>query len=96
MFTLDQRGETLELRQYKNDSIQSKKIPVLKLPRLFPRCISDEKERQFQNQIFFRLNEVVLIWSFSNIHFQQSAQGIFQSDVISKILLSFYKEYTLA
>ena len=53
----------LELRQYKNDYIQSKKIPVLKLPLFFLRRIGDEKERQFQNWNFFRLNGVVLILS---------------------------------
>ena len=35
----------LELRQYKNGSIQSKKIRVLKLPLFFPRRTGDEKER---------------------------------------------------
>ena len=43
----------LEQRQYKNNSIQSKKIPVLILPRFFPRRVGDEKERQFQNWTFF-------------------------------------------
>ena len=42
----------LELRQYKDNSIQSKIIPILKLPRFLPRCVSDEKERQFQDWIF--------------------------------------------
>ena len=37
----------LEQRQYKNDSIQSKIIPILKLARFFPHCIGGEKERQF-------------------------------------------------
>ena len=37
----------LELRQYNNDSIQSNKIPILNLPRFFPRRVGDEKERQF-------------------------------------------------
>ena len=45
----------LELRKYKNDSVPK----FLKLPRFFPRRISDENERQFQNWIF--LTE----WSFS-------------------------------
>ena len=36
----------LEQRQYKNDSIQSKLIPILKLPRFFS---GDEKARQFQS-----------------------------------------------
>ena len=39
------QGSSLELRQYKNDSIPSKIIPILKLPRFFPRRIADEKER---------------------------------------------------
>ena len=34
----------LELRQNKNDPIQSKEIPVLKLPRFLPRRIGDGKE----------------------------------------------------
>ena len=34
----------LEQRQYKSDSIQSNKIPLLKLARFFPRCIGGEKE----------------------------------------------------
>ena len=41
-----------EMKFYKNDSIQSKKFLVLKLPRFFPRRIGDEKEWQFQNQNF--------------------------------------------
>ena len=53
---------TLELRQYKNDSIQSKNIPVLKLTRFFTCCLGDEKARQFQNWNFF-LTE----WSHSYI-----------------------------
>ena len=53
----------LELRQYKNGSVQSKKNPVLKLPLFFPRRIGNEKERQFQNWNFVRLNAVVLILS---------------------------------
>ena len=56
-------GLKLEQRQYKNDSIQSKKIPILNLPRFFPRRLGDEKERQFQNRNFFWLNGVVLILS---------------------------------
>ena len=57
-------GLLLELRQHKNDTIQSKEIPILKLARFFPRSMGDEKERQFQNQNFFRLNEVILILSW--------------------------------
>ena len=41
------RWDILELKHYKKDSIQSKKIPVLKLPRFFPRRKGDEKEQQF-------------------------------------------------
>ena len=42
----------LELRQYKNNFIQSKKIAVLKLPRFFTCHIGDQKERQLQIGIF--------------------------------------------
>ena len=40
---------SLEQRQNKNDSIQSKIIPILKLPHFFPQRIGDEKTRQFQS-----------------------------------------------
>ena len=53
----------LELNEYKNDSIQSKTNPVLKLPRFFPCRIGDEKERQFQYWNSSLLNGVVLIVS---------------------------------
>ena len=53
----------LELRQYKSDYIYFKYIPVLKLPRLFPRRAGDEKERHFQNWNFFQQNGVVLLLS---------------------------------
>ena len=43
----------LELRKYNNDSIQSKKSPILKLPLLFITYAAREKERQFQSWIFF-------------------------------------------
>ena len=43
----------LEQRLKKNDSIQSKMIPILKLPRFFPRRIGGEKARQFQTWNFF-------------------------------------------
>ena len=39
----------LEQRQNKNDSIQSKIIPILKLPRFSPHRIGGEKARQFQS-----------------------------------------------
>ena len=42
----------LKQRQNKNDSIQSKIIPILKLPRFFPYRIGGEKGRQFQTWIF--------------------------------------------
>ena len=58
------RGTTLlEQRQYKNDSIQSKIIPRLKLPRFFTTYTVRGKERQFQNWNHFWLNGVVLILS---------------------------------
>ena len=43
----------LELRQYKNDSIQSKIIPTLKLPLFFTTYKVREKTRQFQNWNYF-------------------------------------------
>ena len=43
----------LELRQHKNDSIQSKKIPILKLPHFLSPTRRGKKERQFQNWNFF-------------------------------------------
>ena len=52
----------LEQRQNKNDSIQSKILPILKLPLFSPHCIGGEKARQFQN-CFFLQNEFVLILS---------------------------------
>ena len=45
----------LEQRQYKNDSIQSKIILILNLPRCFPYRIGGEKTRQFQNRNYFWL-----------------------------------------
>ena len=43
----------LEPRQYKTDSIQSKIIPTLKLPRFFNTYTVKEKVRQFQNWNYF-------------------------------------------
>ena len=43
----------LEPRQYKNDSIQSKIIPILKLARFLSHCLGGEKERQFQSWNYF-------------------------------------------
>ena len=40
---------SLELRQFKNDSIQSKIIPILKLPRFFTTYTARGKGRQIQN-----------------------------------------------
>ena len=40
---------TLELRQIKDDSIQSKEIPTLKLARFLITYTVKEKARQFQN-----------------------------------------------
>ena len=54
----------LEQRQNKNDSIQSKIIPISKLPPFFPHCIGWEKGRQFQSWSYFWLNGVVLILSW--------------------------------
>ena len=51
----------LEQKQNKNDSIQSKIIPTLKLPRFFTTYMVREKARQFQNWNYFWLNGVVLI-----------------------------------
>ena len=52
-----------ELRIYKNNSIPSKKNPILKLPLFFIPYTARQKERQFQNWNFFGLNGVVLILS---------------------------------
>ena len=57
------RSSLLELRQYKNNSIQSKKIPVLKLPLFFISYTAKKKARQFQNWNYFGPNGVVLILS---------------------------------
>ena len=46
-------GHLLEQRQNKNDSIQSKIIPILKLPRFLSHRIGDEKVRQFQSWNYF-------------------------------------------
>ena len=43
----------LEPRQIKNNPIQSKIIPILKLPRLFPHYLGGEKVRQFQSWNLF-------------------------------------------
>ena len=51
----------IELRQCKNNSIQTKIIPTLKLPRIFTTYMVREKGRQFQNWNYFWLNGVVLI-----------------------------------
>ena len=40
---------TQELRQYKNDSTQSRNFLVLKLTRFFVTYVANEKARQFQN-----------------------------------------------
>ena len=44
---------SLELRQYKNNSTQSKNFPLLKLPRFFTGHTGDKKEQQFQNKKVF-------------------------------------------
>ena len=47
-------AEALQQRQCKKDSIQSKIILALKLPRFFPHLLlGGEKARQFQSWIFF-------------------------------------------
>ena len=46
-------GRVLEQRQNKNDSIQSKIIPILKLPRFFPHRLGGEKARQIQGWNYF-------------------------------------------
>ena len=43
----------LEQRQNKNDSIQSKIIPILKLPLFFSFCTGGEKAWQFQRWNYF-------------------------------------------
>ena len=52
--------EWLEQGQSKNNSILSKKIPILKLPRFLPNRIGGEKSRQFQSWIFFDWMELFL------------------------------------
>ena len=54
---------SLEQRQFRNDSIQSRIIPIWKLPPFYPRRIGGEKARQSQNWNYFGLNGVVLILS---------------------------------
>ena len=51
----------LEPKQNKKESIQSKMIPHLKLPRLFTTYLVRGKARQFENWNCFCLNGVVLI-----------------------------------
>ena len=53
----------LEQRQNKNDSIQSKMIPILKLPLFFTTYTARGKGRQIKNWNHFWLNGVVLILS---------------------------------
>ena len=43
----------LEQRANKNDSIQSKIVPILNLSRFFPHRIGGEKEQQFQSWNYF-------------------------------------------
>ena len=47
--SIELREVLLEQRQDKNDSIQSKIIPILKLPRFFPHRLGGEKARQIQS-----------------------------------------------
>ena len=54
--------DELEQRQYEKDSIQSKIIPILKLPRFFPHRIGDEKSAAI-SKLELRLTE----WSRSYI-----------------------------
>ena len=42
--------KSLELRQYRSDSNQSKNFPVLKLPRFFSISVGDEKSATFSKQ----------------------------------------------
>ena len=53
----------LELRQFKNDSIQSKNFLGLKMPRFFVAYVASDKVRKFQKQKVFWWNWVVLILS---------------------------------
>ena len=41
-------NDYFSLRQYKNESIQSKNIPILKLPHFLPTYTVRQKARQFQ------------------------------------------------
>ena len=47
------KWQILEPRQYKDNSIQSKNIPIMKLPLFCITYTAKEKARQFQNWIFF-------------------------------------------
>ena len=53
----------LEQRQNKNDSIQSKMIPILKFSRFFPHRLGGEKARTIQSWNHFWVNGVVLTLS---------------------------------
>ena len=55
------REGELELRQYKNDSDQSKIMPTLKLPRFFTTYTVWRKARQIQNWNYLWMNGGVLI-----------------------------------
>ena len=62
-FRKDKKQESLEQRQHENVSIQSKQIPILKLPLFFLTKQMVKKALQFQNWNLFWLNGVVLILS---------------------------------
>ena len=56
---------SIELRQYKNDSMESKCMFVLKLPCFFPHTVqASEKARQFQKRYTRGLRRVVLTFVF--------------------------------
>ena len=61
-------GRQLELRQYKNDSIQSKKIPILKLPLFSSPIRQRKKSGNFKTGTFLDWMQSFLYCLSSNTH----------------------------
>ena len=80
--TFKEDAKTLEQKQYKKESIQSKIILVLKLPRFFPRRKGGEKAGQFQNWILFYFMESVLYCLSSKGHVKLSRRQRKGLDII--------------
>ena len=51
----------IELRQYKNDSMESLSMFVLKLPRFLTRLYGEEKSAAISNQTYIWSHRVILI-----------------------------------